>query len=84
MVMCRWKNPNNYSLRINGLQNPNIQTKGLRNGGLALHIKCGVIWHGKGVGGNQTEKTGSLIGGTSFPLAPMWLHQELVSILTFT
>ena len=59
MVMCRWKNPNNYSLRINGLQNPNKQTKGLRNGGLALHIKCGVIWHGKGIGGIRLRKLGA-------------------------
>ena len=47
----------------------NKQTKGLRNGGLALINKCGVIWHGKRVGGGQTENTGSLIGGTSFLLA---------------
>ena len=30
MVMCWWPNHNSYSLRINGLQNPNQQTKGLR------------------------------------------------------
>ena len=37
--MCRWQNQNIYLLRINGLDNPNKETKEQRNGGKAWHIK---------------------------------------------
>ena len=34
---------------------------------------------------SDSEESGSLIGGTSFPLATfLWLQQELASLLTFT
>ena len=50
--MCWWPNHNSYSLRINGLQNPNQQTQGQRNWGWPCILNEELFGTaGKGVGG---------------------------------